>query len=137
MSIHAATVIGANMKNIILVAGVGLLVAFFWGLYQHSEGYKLGQSDLLAEQAIQQAQQLEAQQRQQKQDDEKAAAADETGKTKTEVITRDVIKYIKVPVHTVCNFDNNRVQLKARATENASCIPGFDACAVPTGSAGQ
>lgn len=137
MSIHAATIIVANMKNILLVAGVGLLVAVFWGLYQHREGYKLGQADLLAEQAMQQAQQLEAQQRQQKKDDAKAAAADESGKTKTEVITRDVIKYIKVPVHTVCKFDDNRVQLKARAVENAACIPGYDACAVPTGGAGQ
>lgn len=125
------------MKNILLVAGIGLLVAVLWGLYQHSEGYKLGQSDLLSEQAIQQAQQLEAQQRQQQKDDEKAVVADEIGKTKTEVITRDVIKYIKVPVHTVCKFDDNRVQLKARAVENAACIPGFDACAVPTGSARQ
>lgn len=125
------------MKNILLVAGIGLLVAFFWGLYQHSEGYKLGQADLLAEQAMQQAQQLEAQQRQQKKDDEKAAAADETGKTKTEVITRDVIKYIKVPVHTVCKFDADRLSIKARAAENASCIRGFDACTVPVGSAGK
>ena len=137
MSIHSATIIGANMKNILLVAGIGLLVAFFWGLYQHREGYKLGQSDLLAEQAVKQAQQLEAQQRQQKKDDEKAAAADETGKTKTEVITRDVIKYIKVPGRTVCKFPAERVSIKARAAENASCIVGFDACAVPTGSAGK
>ena len=137
MSIHSATIIGANMKNILLVAGVGLLVAVLWGLYQHHEGYKLGQSDLLAEQAVKQAQQLEAQQRQQKKDDEKAAAADETGKTKTEVITRDVIKYIKVPGHTVCKFPAERVSVKARAAENASCLVGYDACAVPTGSAGQ
>lgn len=125
------------MKNILLVAGVGLLVAFFWGLYQHREGYKLGQSDLLAEQAVKQAQQLEAQQRQQKKVDEKAAAADETGKTKTEVITRDVIKYVKVPGHNVCVFPAERVSVKARAAENASCIVGYDACAVPTGSAGK
>lgn len=125
------------MKNILFVAGIGLLVAVLWGLYRHHEGYKTGQADLLAEQAVQQAAQLEAQQRQQQKDDEKAAAADEAGKTKTEVITRDVIKYIKVPGHTVCSFPADRVSIKARAAENASCIPGFDACAVPTGSTGK
>lgn len=122
------------MKNILLVAIIGLLVAFLWGSYQRHKGYKQGQSDLLAEQAEQQAKRLEAQQRQQKKDEEKAVAADTEGKTKTEVITRDVIKYVKVPVHTVCKFDPIRVQLKARAAENASCIPGFDACPVPVGS---
>lgn len=122
-----------NLQTVLIT----MAFAFIALKYEYNLGFKEGQADLLAEQAIQQAQQLEVQQRQQQKDDEKAAAADETGKTKTEVITRDVIKYIKVPVHTVCKFDVDRLSIKTRAAENASCIVGFDACAVPTGSAGQ
>jgi len=121
------------MKNILLAFLAGLIIAYLNGLYQHHSGYQDGQTALLSEQAQEQAERLAAQQRQQKEDDAKAAAADEMGKQKTEVIYRDVVKYIKTPGRNVCVFDSDRVRIKASAVSNANCLAGFDDCPVQAG----
>ena len=123
------------MKNILLAFLVGLIIAYLNGLYQHHLGYQDGQTALLSEQAHAQAARLAAKQRQQQKDDAKAAAADETGKQKTEVIYRDVVKYVKTPGRNVCVYDPVRVSIKASAVSNANCLIGIDDCAVQAGGA--
>jgi hypothetical protein len=65
-------------------------------------------------------------QRQQAKNTEKAARADAAGEQKTEVIYRDVVKYIKTGTDAKCNFSTDRVQLKQRAVANANTIEGYD-----------
>lgn len=123
------------MKNILLAFLSGLIIAYLNGLYQHHLGYQDGQTTLLSEQAQKQAERLAAQQRQQQKDDAKAAAADETGKQKTEVIYRDVVKYVKTPGRVVCTHDADWLRIKASAVSNANCLAGFDDCPVQAGGA--
>lgn len=65
-------------------------------------------------------------QRQQAKNTEKAAHADTVGEQKTEVIYRDVVKYIKTSTDVKCNFSTDRVHLKQRAVANANAIEGYD-----------
>lgn len=62
--------------------------------------------------------------------EEKAAAATAEGKVIYRTITRDVVKYVQSPDHTVCQFDDAAVQLRQRAIDAANSISGFDAGAV-------
>ena len=65
-------------------------------------------------------------QRQQAKNTEKAAHADTVGEQKTEVIYRDVVKYVKTSTDVKCNFSTDRVHLKQRAVANANAIEGYD-----------
>jgi len=121
------------MKNILLAFLAGMIIAYLNGLYQHHLGYQDGQTALLSEQAKEQAERLAAQQRQQQKDDAKAAAADEIGKKEAEVITRDIIKYVKTPGRNVCVYDPVRVSIKASSVQNANCLAGFDDCPMQAG----
>lgn len=117
-----------NLKLIAILTAAGLVAAWFYGNMRYNEG----QSDLLAAQHKEQEVKLAKQTTRQQADETKAAAADESGKTKTEVITRDVIKYVKTPGRNVCVFDDVRVHIKRDAAENAAAVPGYDDAAVQT-----
>lgn len=124
------------MNPIYYITG-GVLALLLIGTVAHHQGYSEGRADLLAEQQQKAQAELAKKTQRQQQDESKAAAADNEGKTKSEVITREVVKYIKTPGRSVCTFDDARVLLKSRAVANANSIPGYDddAAAVQTGSA--
>ena len=124
------------MNPIYYITG-GVLALFLVGTVAHHQGYSEGRADLLADQQQKAQAELAKKTQRQQQDESKAAAADNEGKTKSEVITREVVKYIKTPGRSVCTFDPERVQLKSHAVANANSIPGYDddAAAVQTGTA--
>ncbi|RSB62764.1 hypothetical protein EGT71_09145 [Atlantibacter subterranea] len=62
--------------------------------------------------------------------EKKAAAASAEAKVIYRTITRDVVKYVQSPDRTVCQFDDNAVQLRQRAIDAANAISGFDAGSV-------
>lgn len=117
----------------------GLAVAVFWGygLLQYNNGWKEGRAALVAEQQAKAQAQLAKQTTRQQANDSKAAAADESRKANTEVITRDVIKYIKTRDHSDCEFPAERVRIKSAAAANAACLPGFDDCSMRSGKSEQ
>ena len=123
------------MNPIYYITG-GVLALFLVGTVAHHQGYSEGRADLLADQQQKAQAELAKKTQRQQQDESKASAADNEGKTKSEVITREVVKYIKTPGRSVCTFDPERVQLKSHAVANANSIPGYDndAAAVQTGS---
>ena len=123
-----------NLKIIAAVVAVSVLVAWGYGKWNYHNGWKEGRQNLVQQQQAKAQAQLAKQTTRQQANDSKAAAADESGKATAEVITRDVIKYIKTPGRNVCTFDANRVMLKSRAADNAACIPEFDDCSVQAGA---
>lgn len=62
--------------------------------------------------------------------EEKAAASTAQAQIVYKTITRDVVKYVQSPNRTVCQFDDDAVQLRQRAIDAANTIPGFDAAPV-------
>lgn len=126
-----------NLSNTATLTAAGLLTVWLYGGYQYNRGWDAGRLDLVTEQTQKAQAELAKKTQRQQQDESKAAAADNEGKTKSEVITREVVKYIKTPGRSVCTFDDARVLLKSRAVANANAIPGYDddAAAVQTGPA--
>lgn len=124
-----------NLKIISYLAVACLLVLFASNWMSYLKGWSEGRDALVAEQQAKAQAQLAKQTTRQQANDSKAAAADESGKATAEVITRDVIKYIKTPGRNVCVFDDTRVQLKSRAVDNANTIPGYDDATVQTSAA--
>ncbi|MEG1123062.1 MAG: hypothetical protein RSE62_12760 [Citrobacter sp.] len=116
----------------IAAALVVSLVFVGWRLY--NSGWDNGRAALVAEQQAKAQAQLAKQTTRQQANDSKAAAADESGKATAEVITRDVIKYIKTPGRSEPQFSDERVRIKSTAADNAACIPEFDDCSVQTGT---
>lgn len=126
-----------NLKATVVAGACFIILAYTHGIYQYSSGWNEGQANLVSQQQQKAQAELAKKKQRQQQDESKAAAAYNEGKTKSEVITREVVKYIKTPGRSVCTFDPERVQLKSRAITNANSIPGYDddAAAVQTGSA--
>lgn len=123
-----------NLKFICWALAVGLLVSFFYGQWQYRNGWKEGRQNLVQQQQAKAQAQLAKQTTRQQANDSKAAAADESGKATAEVITRDVIKYIKTPDRSEPQFSDERVRIKSAAADNAACIPEFDDCSVQAGA---
>lgn len=115
-----------NLTYRIYIAAALVVALAFVGWRLYSSGWDSGRAALVAEQQAKAQAQLAKQTTRQQANDSKAATADESGKVTAEVITRDVIKYIKIPGRNVCVFDDARVQLKSRAAENANALPGYD-----------
>ncbi len=90
------------------------------------KAWDAGRKQLVTEQQKKAQARLIKQQERQQEDDARAAAADEKGAAATQVITRDVVKYIRTPGRTVCTFDEARVKLKQAAVDNANRIEGYD-----------
>lgn len=126
-----------NPKTTVVAGACFIILAYAHGIYQYRSGWNEGRANLVSQQQQKAQAELAKKTQRQQQDESKAAAADNEGKTKSEVITREVVKYIKTPGRSVCTFDTERVQLKSRAVTNANSIPGYDndAAAVQTGRA--
>lgn len=123
-----------NLRILFIIAGVWLASLFSTKLWYYHIGWSEGRTDLVREQTEKAQVQLAKQTTRQQADDTKAVAADESGKTQTEVITRDVIKYIKTPGRSEPQFSDERVRIKSAAADNAACIPGFDDCSLQAGA---
>lgn len=115
-----------NLRIILAVVAAAILTTFLWGKWQYHQAWDAGRQHLVQQQNAKAQARLEKQAARQQQDDARAAAADEKGAAATQVITRDVVKYIRTPGRTVCTFDEARVKLKQAAVENANRIEGFD-----------
>lgn len=126
-----------NLKATAVAGACFIILAYAHGIHQYRSGWNEGRANLVSQQQRKAQAELAKKTQRQQQDESKAAAADTEGKTKSEVITREVVKYIKTPGRSVCTFDPERVQLKSRAVANANSIPGYDndAAAVQTGTA--
>lgn len=126
-----------NLKATVVAGACFTILLYTHGIYQYRSGWNEGRGNLVSQQQQKAQAELAKKTQRQQQDESKAAAADNEGKTKSEVITREVVKYIKTPGRSVCTFDPERVQLKSRAVANANSIPGYDddAAAVQTGAA--
>lgn len=126
-----------NLKATVIAGACFIILAYAHGLYQYRSGWNEGRANLVSQQHQKAQAELAKKTQRQQQDESKAAAADNEGKTKSEVITREVVKYIKTPGRSVCTFDPERVQLKSSAVANANSIPGYDddVSAVQTGAA--
>lgn len=123
------------IRTYLLVASSALLVAYGYGAWQHHVGWRDGRASLVSQQADEARTELAKKMQQQQKDETKAAAADAEGKAKTVTITNEVIRYVKVTGRTVCNFDADRVRIKADAVANANTIAGYDVAAVPAAGA--
>lgn len=126
-----------NLKATVVAGACFIILVYTHGIYQYRSGWSEGRANLVSQQQQKAQAELAKKTQRQQQDESKAAAADNEGKTKSEVITREVVKYIKTPGRSVCTFDPERVQLKSRAVTNANSIPGYDddAAAMQTGAA--
>lgn len=115
-----------NLKIIAAVVAVSVLAAWGYGKWNYHVGWSEGRANLVQQQEEKARARLAKQTIRQQANDTKAAAADEAGKAETVTITQQVIKYVTRPDRTVCKFDNERVELKRRAVENANSIEGYD-----------
>lgn len=125
-----------NLKATVVAGACSIILVYAHGIYQYRSGWNEGRANLVSQQQQKAQAELAKKTQRQQQDESKAAAADNEGKTKSEVITREVVKYIKTPGRSVCTFDPERVQLKSHAVANANSITGYDddAASVQTGS---
>lgn len=123
-----------NLTYRLYIAAALVVALAFVGWRLYSSGWDNGRAALVAEQQAKAQAQLAKQTTRQQANDSKAAAADESGKATAEVITRDVIKYIKTPGRSEPQFSDERVRIKSAAADNAACIPEFDDCSVQTGT---
>ena len=123
-----------NLTYRFYIAAALVVALTFVGWRLYSNGWDNGRAALVAEQQAKAQAQLAKQTTRQQANDSKAATADESGKTTAEVITRDVIKYIKTPGRSEPKFSDERVRIKSTAADNAACIPEFDDCSVQTGT---
>lgn len=125
-----------NLKATVVAGACFIVLAYAHGYYQYRIGWSEGRANLVSQQQQKAQAELAKKTQRRQQVESKAAAADNEGKTKSEVITREVVKYIKTPGRSVCTFDDARVLLKSRAVANANSIPGYDddAATVQTGA---
>lgn len=126
-----------NLTYRLYIAAALVVALAFVGWCLYNSGWNNGRAALVAEQQAKAQAQLAKQTTRQQANDSKAAAADESRKANTEVITRDVIKYIKTRDHSDCEFPAERVRIKSTAADNAACLAGFDDCSVRSGKSEQ
>lgn len=122
-----------NLKVYLITCAAAVLLVVGAYYNGHNNGWKEGRQNLVQQQQAKAQAQLAKQTTRQQANDSKAAAADESGKATAEVITRDVIKYIKTPGRSEPQFSDERVRIKSTAADNAACIPEFDDCSVQAG----
>lgn len=115
-----------NLKATVVAGACFIILAYTHGIYQYRSGWNEGRANIVSQQQQKAQAELAKKTQRQQQDESKAAAADNEGKTKSEVITREVVKYIKTPGRNVCTFDEARVKLKQAAVDNANHIEGYD-----------
>lgn len=115
-----------NLKATVVAGACFVILAYAHGIYQYRSGWNEGRANLVSQQQQKAQAELAKKTQRQQQDESKAAAADNEGKTKSEVITREVVKYISRPNKVSCKFDADRVRIKYDAISNANGIPGYD-----------
>lgn len=123
-----------NLRTHLIIVALGAAACWLLAKNIYSNGWNEGRQNLVNQQQAKAQAQLAKQTTRQQANDSKAAAADESGKATAEVITRDVIKYIKTPGRSEPQFSDERVRIKSAAADNAACIPEFDDCSVQTGT---
>jgi len=115
-----------NLRIIAAITAAAVLAVVASYQWAYHKAWDAGRQQLVAEQQKKAQVRLIKQQERQQKDDARAAAADEKGAAATQVITRDVVKYIRTPGRNVCTFDEARVKLKQAAVDNANRIEGYD-----------
>lgn len=115
-----------NLRTLAVVAVISFLSAYAYGVIQYNIGWQAGVADLKDKMVKEAQAKLAKQVQRQQSNDQKAADADQQGTAKTVTITRDVIKYVKTPNRTVCEFDPVRVSIKSASAVNANTIKGYD-----------
>ena len=120
-----------NLRTLAVVAVISFLSAYAYGVIQYNIGWQAGVADLKDKMVKEAQAKLVKQVQRQQSNDQKAVDADQQGTAKTVTITRDVIKYVKTPNRTVCEFDPFRVSIKSASVDNANNIAGFDGETVP------
>lgn len=126
-----------NLTYRLYIAAALVVALAFVGWRLYNSGWNNGRAALVAQQQAKAQAQLAKQTTRQQANDSKAAAAEDSRKANTEVITRDVIKYIKTRDHSDCEFPAERVRIKSAAAANAACLPGFDDCSMRSGKSEQ
>ncbi|WP_313105262.1 hypothetical protein [Pseudescherichia vulneris] len=115
-----------SLRTVLLIALVVILLGIGYGELRYRNGWYAHADHIntlaaakkaKAEKAIQPVEQ-------------KAAQASDEGRIIYRTITRDVVKYVQDPNRTVCQFDDDAVQLRQRAIDAANSISGFDAAPV-------
>ena len=115
-----------NPKATVVAGACLIILTYAHGIYQYCSGWSEGRANLVSQQQQEAQAELAKKTQRQQQDESKAAAADNEGKTKSEVITREVVKYINRPNKVSGKFDADRVRIKYDAISNANGIPGYD-----------
>ena len=115
-----------NLKATAVAGACFIILAYAHGIHQYRSGWNEGRANLVSQQQRKAQAELAKKTQRQQQDESKAAAADTEGKTKSEVITREVVKYISRPNKVSCKFDADRVRIKYDAISNANGVPGYD-----------
>lgn len=115
-----------NLKATVVAGACFIILAYAHGYFQYRSGWNEGRANLVSQQQQEALAEFAKKTQRQQQDESKAAAADNEGKTKSEVITREVVKYISRPNKVSCKFDADRVRIKYDAVNNANGIPGYD-----------
>jgi hypothetical protein len=126
-----------NWRLYLITVSALSLAGYGWGQWQHFQGWNAGVNDLLQQQASEREKHRIEVEQQQREVETKAAEAEQQGEAKTVAITKEVIRYVKVPDRIKCDSPPERVQLRARAVTNANFIPGFDDSAVQDAAASQ
>jgi hypothetical protein len=120
-----------NLQITAILFASALAAAGAWGWWQYHAGWAEGRAALEQEQANAAQIELASKLTRQQATDTAAAEAQAKGSQTHAVITRDVIKYVKIPDRTSCVFDSERLRIKTAAVRNANTLAGFDAATVP------
>ncbi|OIV47674.1 hypothetical protein BK025_02315 [Sodalis sp. TME1] len=113
-----------NAKLIALIALFAVVSGAFWagylkGWYAHSDhvNSQARAKRLETEKAVNTG-------------EKKAVDANAAAKVIYRTVYRNVVKYVDSPNRSVCQFDDDAVQLRQRSIDAANHIPGFDDAAV-------
>lgn len=126
-----------SVRTYIITCLVAAIITFAASEFSYRQGWNEGRAKLAAQQGEKARATLAKRVTVQQVNDTKAAEAEQAGATKTVVITREVVKYVQNPDRVRCTFDDDRVQIKQRAIDNANAIPGYDVEAVPVSAGGK
>lgn len=126
-----------SVRTYIITCLVAAIITFAASEFSYRQGWNEGRAKLVAQQEEKARATLAKRVTVQQVNDTKAAEAEQDGAAKTVVITREVVKYVQNPDRVRCTFDDDRVQIKQRAIDNANAIPGYDDEAVPVSAGGK
>lgn len=126
-----------SVRTYIITCLIAVIITFAASEFSYRQGWKEGRAKLVAQQEEKARATLAKRVTVQQVNDTKASEAEQAGAAKTVVITREVVKYVQNPDRVRCTFDDDRVQIKQRAIDNANAITGYDDEAVPVSAGGK